>query len=220
MKKNNEEKEEEKKPSKISLFFLYYKNVPAFKALIKLALYFIFFAVIISVVACNQDTIKQMDEKDKVEEKEKTSLTYKEMLDALLASDLKITYNIIVNDTEYRIDANYQEKSLSGMFRTVNEIHEFKIKDDIVYEITLNEEKENMELLNNINLTYLLPDALITYLESNKATKMLSEGNTIYNYDIDATKYAVITTDDWINKIEITNELFKYVIEYNKSEVE
>lgn len=219
---NNEEntqEESEKKPGKIKMFFEYYKYVPAFKALVKLGLYFIFFAVIISVVACNKDTVSKDPEKDKVEEKQENELSYKEMLDVLITDNIEIVYNITINENIYKIDATRKDNILSGIYRTKDSIHEFKIQDNIIYEIGLNEEKENPELFNDINLTYLLPEQLVALLESNKATKMLDDGSTIYNYEIDAVKYHVVTKDNWINKMEITSELATYIIEYNKSEV-
>lgn len=219
MNNNENNGEEEKKPGKIKLFFEYYKYVPGFKALVKLFLYFIFFAVIISVVACNQDTIKEKQPQEKTEEKEKVEKTYKEMLDELVNNDIEILYNISINGEIFKIDATRKDNILSGIYRTKESIHEFKIKDNVIYEIGLNEERENSELFSNINLTYILPDQLVTLLESNKATKMLNDGKTIYNYEIEATKYKIEVNDDRINKIEITNELSNYTIEYNKSEV-
>lgn len=217
--KNNNEENEEQKPSKIKLFGEYYKNVPGFKALVKLFLYFIFFAVIISVVACNQETVKQNNKEEKTEEKEKVTLTYQEMLDALTTNNSKILYNITIGEESYRIDATYQDKILSGMFRTKDTLHEFKIQNNLVYEIGLNEEKENATLFTNINITYLVPESLVNILENNKAIKMLEDDTIVYNYEIDGSKYRVVTKDNEINKIEITSTSFSYIIEYSKSEV-
>lgn len=220
--KNNDEntqEEIEKKPSKIKMFFEYYKYVPGFKALVKLGLYFIFFAVIISVVACNKDTINQTPEKEKTEEKQEMEISYKEMLEALTTNNMQILYNSTVGEEIYRIDATRKDNILSGIYRTKDSIHEFKIQDNIVYEIGLNEEKETTELFININLNYLLPEQLVSILESNKATKTLENEAIIYNYEIEEVKYRVIINNNWINKIEIADELSNYVIEYNKSEV-
>lgn len=221
VKNNDENKQEEieKKPSKIKMFFEYYKYVPGFKALVKLGLYFIFFAVIISVVACNKDTINQNPEKESTEEKKEMEISYKDMLEALTNNNIEILYNITVNEEIYRIDATRKDNILSGIYRTKDSIHEFRIQDNIVYEIGLNEEKENIDLFNNINLNYLLPEQLISMLEVNKATKTLENEAIIYNYEIEEVKYRVIINNNWINKIEIADELSNYVIEYNKSEV-
>lgn len=221
MKKNNEEnyEEVEQTPGKIKLFFEYYKYVPGFKALVKLCLYFIFFAVIISVVACNHETVNQEQKKEQTEEKQPTEKTYKEMLDELINNNMQILYNITINEDIYQIDATRKEHIMNGIYRTKESIHEFRIQDNIIYEIGLNEEKENPELFTTLNLTFILPDQLVTILESNKATKMLEDGNTIYNYDIEATKYRVEVKNNEINKIIITSELSTYTIEYNKSEV-
>ena len=219
---NDEEKleeENEKKPGKLKMFFEYYKYVPSFKALVKLGLYFIFFAIIISVVACNKDVVTQTKENEKTEEQQETTISYKEMLDALITNNVQILYDITMGEEVYRIDATRKDNILSGIYRTKTALYEFKIQDDIVYEIGLDEEKENGELLAHINLTYILPEQLVSLLESNKATKMLSDDLTIYNYEIDTVKYHVVTKDNWSDKIEITTELFNYTIKYNKSEV-
>lgn len=216
---NKENNEEEKSPGKIKMFFEYYKYVPGFKALVKLFMYFIFFAVIISVVACNQDTIREETKKETTEEQQKTEKTYKDMLDELVNNDLKILYNISINEKKFQIEATKKDNVLSGIYRTQEKLHEFKINDNIIYEIGLNEEKENPELFKELNLTFILPDQLVILLENNKATKMLSDGVTLYNYEIDAIKYQVEVKDDKINKINISSESFNYAIEYNKSEV-
>lgn len=215
---NQEDNNEEKKVGKIKLFFEYYKNVPAFKALVKLFLYFIFFAVIISVVAFNQENIKEVPQRPKTEEHEENQVTYQEMLNAL-RDNIKIFGDIKINEENYQIEANYRDKILSGIYRTKNSTHEFKIKEHVVYEISLSEEKENTELLKQININFLIPDDLITLLQNNKATKMLEDGGIIYNYEIEKTKYQVQVKDNWIDKIEIVNDSFSYRVEYSKGTV-
>lgn len=214
--KNNNEEQEEKKVSKLSLFWTYYKEVPGVKALVKLILYFIFFAVIISVVACNQDTYKQQEQEKKEKYEEKQSITYKEILDKLLTNNLNITYNIKINEIEYRIDATYQNQELTGILKTIDKTTEFKIKDNLVYEVGLNEEIENAAILSDINIAYLLPDTLLSLLESNKSTKMINNDEVIYSYEIDNIKYQVTVKDEWVNLIMITSDTGSYNIEYKE----
>lgn len=71
MKKENENnEEEEKKISKLRLVYELYRQSPAFKALIKLSLYFLLCFVILIVVATAKGTSKDASE---AEESNKTT---------------------------------------------------------------------------------------------------------------------------------------------------
>jgi len=205
--------EDEEKTSFIETFKYLYKTYPGMKSLIILLLYGLLFTMLISVVALNQNNYND-EESSTPEVEETTNLTYKEMLDNLIANNSNIKYTIVINDITYYLDTIYEDNILTGTYEdSLGSIHKFKIKNDNVYEISMSNETLNNELFSNINIDYIIPTHLVNILENNKSIKTKEEDNMIYSYDIDNYKYLVYINNN-IYKIEIKDNLNTYTIEF------
>lgn len=217
MKKENENnEEEEKKISKPRLVYELYRQSPAFKALIKLSLYFLLCFVILIVVATAKGTSKDASE---AEESNKTtapvsSKSYRDILNDLLVGDAKFSYVVTNLDNKYYITYDYADNIESGLFESeTTPLKKFVIKDNIVYEVVLNEEKENPELFLALKLEYININSLVDLLMNSKGLKMLEDDITLYKYDIDGVKIDVSVKSDNIVNIEIIDADTNYLIE-------
>lgn len=215
MKKNEVNEEEETKQSKLSLIFTNYKENPAFKALIKLSLYFLLFLIIIVVVSFGNTNISE--ENTPVEEEPTEQIvepkSYKEMLNDVLIDNNSLKYEIKLNEEIYMLDYTIGNNILNGIIENNKGITKFTYKDNIVYEIKLNEEKENNELFNNMNLDFINIYSLINILSNSKAMKLLNDDTTIYNYTIEESQVTVTVSNEKINTIDITEGLNSYKVE-------
>lgn len=210
-------KKNKKESSKLKLYYKSHKDLPAFKALIKLMLYFIFFAIIIGVVATHQDVTKDENKNNQEQTKETIKrIPYKEVLDLLNNSDSSVSYNITINGNLHKIELEYIDKVYTGIIESTSGITRFKIQDNNIYEVKMDEEVINNDLFKDINLDYILISNLTNILLNNKSIKMLEDNNTIYKYNIDNIEYIITIKDNWVNKIEINNDTLKYMIEYKK----
>ncbi len=207
-----------KEPNKIKLYYQSHKDLPAFKSLIKLFLYFLFFAIIIGVVVTHQDESNEEDKntQDKTQEVTTKKISYKEVLDLLNNTDIDISYNITIGEILYKIEAEKVDEVYTGIIESTEGITKFKIQDNKVYEVKMNEDIINDNLFNNINLDYILINNLTNILLNNKSIKILKDDNTIYKYNIDNCEYNITIKDNWVDKIEISNDSSSYIIEYKK----
>ena len=214
--KKEEIKEEEKKTKKLDLLINNYKGNPAFKALIKLSLYFLLFFIIILVVSLGGGTTETENNTEKKEETTTNTSTqiksYKDMLNHILINNNSFKYEININDDRFIIEYTIEDNILNGIMETNEGAKKFSIKDNTIYEIKLNEEYENNELFSDINLDYLNIYSLINILSSSKAMKLLNDDKVLYNYTIDNTLVTVTVQDEKISNIEINQDNNTYLI--------
>lgn len=218
MKKDDEEKEE--KVSKAKLFFEAYKQSSAFKASIKLCIYFLVCFLIIIVVAMSRG-----EEKGSSYEDEKSTTTvvasknYHDILNDLKNKNKTLTYEVTKGEVTYYISYSYKDSISTGLFETANEpIKKFIIKDNLVYEVVLHEEKENNELFKELKIDYININNLVDLLVSNKGLKMLEDNKTIYKYEIDGVDISVSVVEDIINNIQILDNDTTYKIDIKVGE--
>lgn len=213
-KKNNNEEE---KISKIKYVYEAYRQSPAFKALIKLSLYFILCFVIIIVVATSGDLEKETkNDEDNVSTTTKVQKSYHDILNDLLISEKKFSYEITSGDDVYYISYELTNGVQSGLIETSSSsLKKFLIKDNIIYEVVLNEEKENLELFQTLNVNYINIYSLVDILSNNKSFKMLNDDETIYNYNVDNVDIAVTVKEEKIINLEILDSGIKYMISIN-----
>lgn len=209
--------EEEKMENFFDVFMRNYRNVEGFRIIVKLAAYVLFiiiFIVLVNVLGTNDKVINDMPTTT-TETKEKYK-TYKEILDNAYREIHPYNINITINNEEYKIDAINNVDSVTGYFKTKDKTTEFKIIDNLIYEITLKEEKENAQLFNNIDYEFINIKNLILLLEKNSATKKVEAGITSYEYTIikDNVNYQITTNviDEELDKITITSQNANYVI--------
>lgn len=219
--KKKEEKQtkqtEEQEVSTFKLFWRAFRETHAFKSLIKLCLYFVMFFIIIIVVALSQTDDKESDynENDEAPSTTVVAKSYRELLDDLLNSNAKFSY--VVTDTEeksYYISYEIVDGIESGLIETENEsLKKFIIRDNVVYEVVLNEERENDKLFQSLNLNYINIYSLVDILTNSKSYKMLEDDYTLYKYEIDGVNISVSVKEERIEKLEINDASIKYDIE-------
>ncbi|MCR4581378.1 MAG: hypothetical protein K5666_02580 [Bacilli bacterium] len=135
------------------VFVRNYKNVPGFNALVKLLIYFFLFFILI--VAIKATTGDQDSTKTKQQETTKVTVPYKEMVGNIV-NYRKSTINIKINDTLYIINGDFGNNILTGTIESTNGLHNFKIKDNSIYEVKMGEDVLNNELLKDININIIM----------------------------------------------------------------
>ena len=200
--KKKKVKDGEEKISRRTLIREYFKQNPLTKDLIKLSFYLILFFVIIIVVSFAPEP------QEKSEERESTKTTEN------IKEEKKYNYEINYNDLKYIINYSTKDNVISGILETSqNILKKFIIKDNQIYELTLNEEKLNMELFQELNLTYINIYSLVDLLSNHKSLKMLEDDQTIYIYNLETNKTINVTVrEENITSIEIKEDTVNYKI--------
>ena len=131
-----------------------------------------------------------------------------------LKEEKKYNYEINYNDLKYIINYSTKDNVISGILETSqNILKKFSIKDNQIYELTLNEEKLNMELFQELNLTYINIYSLVDLLSNHKSLKMLEDDQTIYIYNLETNKTINVTVrEENITSIEIKEDTINYKI--------
>lgn len=218
MKKDKEIKSDETNPEeKVSRFRLIielYKQSAAFKALIKLSLYFILcFTILIVVATASPKSKKESEDKTSPTTTEKIK-SYHDILTDVLSLNKTLSYTITNADKTYLINYDIKDNQISGLLESEGEsLKRFTIRDNIIYEVVLNEEKENVELFKELNVDFINIYKLVDLLLNSKSVKMLQSDMVYHKYDIDTTNISVIEIDEMITNIEILSNNQKYVIE-------
>ena len=211
--------------TKWEVFHRNYKNVPGFKAAVKLGLYFIFIFILVVIVAFTNYSKKEKKIEKVAAGKATTTtsikaLSYGDMLEKL--KDVGTEYKALIkmNNKEYLITTIIKNDYIEGFYETSNTNTKFKLQNDKVIEVKMNNEIENASLLELFDLDFINPLSLINLLKNTSSTKKLVDGNIVYNYDInksDMDSYtADVTTDNnHISKIVIKNDIIDYEISIN-----
>ena len=196
-------------------FKIYYKNIPGVRSLVKLGGYFIYFFVVIIILfilALASGLSKNNNKQDT------TEIKYQDVLDKLLDNS-SYTANITINGTKYIVTGEYGNNILTGTYESTNGVIKYKIKDNAIYEIKMDEEIFNQSLFGDINYNILLNDKLVNTITKAAGIKIDGE-KIIYKYEninIDGTSYNIEVTieNNKINKILLTNDTITYDIVYN-----
>src|SRR5574344_382609 len=165
---DNKEKQEkqEKEPSKFSKFIYLYKTYPGIRALVKLSLYGIFFIIFIGVIAYANGSNSSKSSSDTT-----TTTTN--------ASAIKYQD---INDNKYEVDGIFGNNILSGTFESTSNITKFKIRDNIIYQVTLDGENETDTLLDPIYVNFLVPSYLGSILKTANSIKTINDNKIVYTY--------------------------------------
>lgn len=202
------------------VFLRNYKNVPGFKALIQLAGYFLAIGIIIFVAAGAQEATSTDDNPSTTTTTTTTSqkVVYKDTLEQLKANNKVIYTSAIINGETYIIDSINKDGILSGYYETKVGTKRFKIENNKIYEINLENSVENSKLFENLDLDFIIPENLVDLLIKNRSLKMLEDDIVVYTYDINKNnnKYEIKTyvKDDICYKIEIDGNEANYLITY------
>lgn len=217
----NKKKKDDLYESKWEVFLRNYNQVPGFKAIVRLGVYFILFAIFILIVnfggknmSSEEDTIKSTTTTIKTEK-----ITYKDMLNNLAEYSKSIEFTSIVNNYETRITAKIDKGIMTGIIENKDLTKKFQIEDNQIYEIVLDEKILNPDLFNNINREFLIPSSLVNILNSNQSTKRKKEEKTIYNYNINYNGITydtiVVVENNSIKSIDLTQDSNQYRINYS-----
>lgn len=213
-KKNNKKYE-----SGLEVFQRNFIENPGFKALVQLIGIIIFFAVIVLVSKFGEEEQKEtLTNNDNIEitttVPESPKKTYYDYLLDLENNKKKITAAISINDMSYNLSMESEKEILSGYLETKTKTSKFKIEEDKIYEVKLEEEIENDKLFEGINLDYIIIEKLTEMLSNNKATKQLIDDTIVYDYELEG-KTIKVTTKDQIDLVEITegNNIYKLTFE-------
>ena len=220
-KKKQELQEDERYENYFEVFMRNYRNVPGFKALMKIVLFFVLVSIMMLITYLGKSSERELKSTTttttttKVTDvNENSVVNYKDALEILMKNNHEVSMVIQNNDTKYQINYSIQDNIIDGYLETVAGTHHFKIQNDIVYEINLNEEKENPNLLNEFNINYFDTTKLINSLKNEIATKQLNNDKMIYHYIIDSINYYVILDNNQINNIQIKTDKYEYDISY------
>ena len=219
-KKKQELQEDERYENYFEVFMRNYRNVPGFKALMKIVLFFALVSIMMLITYLGKSSQRELKSTTtttttKVTDvNENSVVNYKDALEILMKNNHEVSMVIQNNDTKYQINYSIQDNIIDGYLETIAGTHHFKVQNDIVYEINLNEEKENPNLLNEFNINYFDTTKLINSLKNEIATKQLNNDKMIYHYIIDSINYYVILDNNQINNIQIKTDKYEYDISY------
>jgi hypothetical protein len=192
-------------------------TVPGFKELFQLIIISSLFIILVVTMAITLRVNKNKQNKDVTTTTTTVEVTtYQDMLNNLL-SNSNYKCEIKINDDEYIVTGSYGNNILVGLFENNVGAYKFKLKDGNVYELG-DTNTINNELLNNINKDIINNSALVNILKNNSSIK-LDNGYKYHNVSINNITYdiEVITNDNRINNINITNDNSSYKLTYDSS---
>lgn len=181
---DNKEKQEkqEKEPSKFSKFIYLYKTYPGIRALVKLSLYGIFFIIFIGVIAYANGSNSSKSSSDTTTTTTNASaIKYQDIIDKF-STNSSYNASIIINDNKYEVDGIFGNNILSGTFESASNITKFKIRDNIIYQVTLDGENETDTLLDPIYVNFLVPSYLGNILKTANSIKTVNDNKIVYTY--------------------------------------
>ncbi len=197
---------------------------PQKKAIIKLGLWFVFFALtflFLSVASLFSkhnnlnNNNNENNQNNQNNQEEKVEANVPKMLEKLLNSNYSYEIKITGDNETKTLSGAVNDKITSGFIETNGNIIKYSYHDEKYFQINQNEEIENNELLteeqkDNINLHNILDD--VNNYEANN--KILKEEN-IYNYDINDTyKIKISINDNNINYIYVLNNNISYEMNF------
>lgn len=209
-----------KKDNKIKSFYNYLKEAwkdPRKKAGIKLLSYLIFFLILFLLAFITNQINKTNNNINKEPDKTtKVTDTYINKLNSLLTDKYNIEYTLNNEEKVLKIDGVLNNNQINGYLEYDNTIKKIVIKDSNIYEIVNDVE-------NIINLDYdisiLNLNNLITLLKSNSPIKEVKDNISKYTYNVtykDLSLNIVVSMEDYIKEIDITNETLKYNLIFDK----
>lgn len=209
-----------KKDNKIKSFYNYLKEawkVPRKKAGIKLLSYLIFFLILFLLAFITNQINKTNNNINKEPDKTtKVTDTYINKLNSLLTDKYNIEYTLNNEEKVLKIDGVLNNNQINGYLEYDNTIKKIVIKDNNIYEI-VNDVENIINLDYDISLLNL--NNLITLLKSNSPIKEVKDNISKYTYNVtykDLSLNIVVSMEEYIKKIDITNETLKYYLIFDK----
>lgn len=209
-----------KKDNKIKSFYNYLKEAwkdPRKKAGIKLLSYLIFFLILFLLAFITNQINKTNNNINKEPDKTtKVTDTYINKLNSLLTDKYNIEYTLNNEEKVLKIDGVLNNNQINGYLEYDNTIKKIVIKDNNIYEI-VNDVENIINLDYDISLLNL--NNLITLLKSNSPIKEVKDNISKYTYNViykDISLNIIVSMEDYIKEIDITNETLKYYLIFDK----
>lgn len=208
-----------KKDSKIKSFYNSLKEAwkdPRKKAGIKLLSYFIFFIILFLLAFITNQINKTNNINKEPDKTTKVTDTYINKLNSLLTDKYNIEYTLNNEEKVLKIDGVLNNNQINGYLEYDNTIKKIVIKDNNIYEI-VNDVENIINLDYDISLLNL--NNLITLLKSNSPIKEVKDNISKYTYNVtykDLSLNIVVSMEEYIKKIDITNETLKYYLIFDK----
>lgn len=209
-----------KKDSKIKSFYNSLKEAwkdPRKKAGIKLLSYFVFFIILFLLAFITNQINKTNNSVNKEPDKTtKVTDTYINKLNSLLTDKYNIEYTLNNEEKVLKIDGVLNNNQINGYLEYDNTIKKIVIKDNNIYEI-VNDVENVINLDYDISLLNL--NNLITLLKSNSPIKEVKDNISKYTYNVtykDLSLNIIVSMENYIKEIDITNETLKYYLIFDK----
>ena len=173
-----------------------YNNLEGFDSLIKL-LVFLIIAIILLVfgrVTINKQRQEEQKKLPEVQERAQES-AYKLLIKEIIQKEA--TIKVTINGSKSLLDSvKESDGEITGIYQVGTQATRFKIKEQSVYEIGIDEEVENNTLLNGINLNFIIPSMLESIIEDQEKAKQskLTDATYTYEYTEDEIKYEIDLT--------------------------
>lgn len=228
MKKKNKEVENDNlQEEKVEMenywdvFLRNYRNVPAFKSLVKLIIYILLILLFVLVASSANHSNESMETNNKTTSTTtitQASISYQNLLDDIINKNKKINIEVLNNSERYIIDSEIDKGIMNGYYTTNITTKRFCIENNKVYELNLDEKILNDELFANVDINFINQHYLIGIIKNNIGTKELVDGEIIYNYEITSNekKYNLKSyiKDNILYRIDVEGENIKYNISY------
>lgn len=191
------------------------------KILFKFSLYllFFFFVIVLMLVASSMKGpgSNYMGDNSSFEsrkqEEEKKTLTYFDKQSLLWTKDYTFSYEVTINEKMVSFMGEKNEDKIEGFKDSGVDLIHYVIEDGKAYKVIL-KDREEIDLYEGLDETLFDFQKLFKTLNSSSASISYEDDKKVYNYEIDEKKYAIRTTDECIDKIEITSDADKYLFEF------
>lgn len=184
-------------------------SIPRYRAVIKLSLYGIMFAIIIAMANLYESIEPNKDNESKK--------SYAEIVKSTDLNNIDIKYNININNNTYIIEGEIKKGVLIGYIEANSNIKKIKLNNDTIYNVVNNYENIDAELNAILIKEFLLPQKIIDLVTNQTAFIEKQENIAKYTYNINYNdvNYNIKITNNFsaITSITITNELVEYNLE-------
>ena len=193
---------------------------PQKKAIIKLGLWFFFFAfgfLFLTVASLfNHNNSKNNDTSDNNKKTEVVEANITKMLEKLIDSDYGFEIKIINQNIIENISGTVKSKITTGYYENNNNILKFSYHDQNYYQIIDNNEVLNNELLNEEYRKNIDLPSILEIIKNYEMTNETLKENNEYIYNIsDNYVIKISTNQNNIDKINITNNDVSYEMKFN-----
>ena len=198
---------------------------PQKKAIIKLGLWFVFFALtflflsIASLFSKHNNLNNNNNENNQNNQnyqEEKVEANIPKMLEKLIDSDYGFEIKIINQNIIENISGTVKSKITTGYYENNNNILKFSYHDQNYYQIIDNNEVLNNELLNEEYRKNIDIHSILEIIKNYEMTNETLKENNEYIYNIsDNYVIKISTNQNNIDKINITNNDVSYEMKFN-----